>query len=87
MIGLDDKKLKPIWAVEIKWSNRYFDKPEELKSVLHFCKKNNLKSALITTIDKEGSLAIKGITLTYVPSALYAYVVGEKTLELKGRME
>ncbi|MDO3624660.1 hypothetical protein Q3A68_00535 [Mucilaginibacter sp. BT774] len=24
LVGLDDKKLKPKWAVEIKWSNRPF---------------------------------------------------------------
>lgn len=83
MVGLDDKKLKPLWAVEIKWSNRYFEKPEELKSLLQFCKKNNLKSALVTTIDKEGSIETNGIILTYIPSAMYAYVVGVKTLEQK----
>ncbi|TAL58676.1 MAG: ATP-binding protein [Bacteroidetes bacterium] len=83
MVGIDDKKLKPVWALEIKWSNRYFEKPEELKSLLHFCEKNNLKSALVTTIDKEGSLERGGITLNFIPAAMYSYVVGVKTLEQK----
>jgi len=83
MVGLDDKKLKPIWALEIKWSNRYFEKPEELKSLLQFCEKNNLKSALVTTIDKEGSLERDGIILNFIPAAMYSYVVGVKTLEQK----
>ena len=30
MVGLDDKNLKPVWAIEIKWSNRYFDEMREL---------------------------------------------------------
>lgn len=83
MIGLDDKKLKPIWAVEIKWTNRYFEKPDELKSLLHFCSKNNLKSALVTSIDKEGIITKNGIELNFIPAAMYAYVVGVNTIEQK----
>jgi uncharacterized protein len=83
MVGLDDKKLKPLWALEIKWSNRYFEKPEELKSLLQFCNKNNLKSALVTTIDKEGVKNAGNIELHFFPSAMYAYVVGVNTIEQK----
>lgn len=83
MVGLDDKKLKPLWALEIKWSNRYFENPGELKSLFHFCGKNNLKSALVTTIDKEGSIEKNGLILNFIPAAMYSYVVGVKTLEQK----
>lgn len=83
MVGLDEKKFKPLWALEIKWSNRYFDKPNELTSLISFCKKNNLKTALITTIDKEGIVEFNDIKLVYVPSAIYAYVVGKNTIEQK----
>lgn len=86
MIGLDNKSLKPAWAVEVKWSNRYYERPEELKSLLQFCEKNNLKSALVTTIDKEGTLEKNGITLNFVPSAIYAYIVGVNTLEIRGKL-
>jgi predicted AAA+ superfamily ATPase len=83
MVGLDDKKLKPQWALEIKWSNRFFNYPRELKSLLAFCKKNKLKSAMVTTLDKEGKKEIDGITLYFVPASVYAYVVGNNTLEKK----
>ncbi|MFH0733953.1 MAG: ATP-binding protein [bacterium] len=83
MVGLSNIKLKPIWAVEIKWSNRFFERPEELKSLLLFCKKNNLNSAMITTLDKEGEKILEGITLNFVSSAIYAYVVGENTIKEK----
>lgn len=86
MVGLDEKKLKTVWALEIKWSNRYFEKPDALKSLLHFCEKNKLKSALVTSIDKEGKLNHNGVDLTFIPSAMYAYVVGLKTLEQKKRI-
>ena len=83
MVGLDEKKLKPIWALEIKWSNRFYEEPGELKSLLQFCENNKLNSALITTIDIEGVREQKGIQLNFVPASIYAYVVGNNMLEQK----
>ncbi|MFN8361416.1 MAG: ATP-binding protein [Candidatus Kapaibacterium sp.] len=87
MVGLDEKMLKPLWALEIKWSNRYFEKPEELKSLLQFCEKNSLPSAVVTSIDKEGVLVKNGIALHFYPSAMYAYAVGVHTIEQKKRKQ
>ena len=84
MVSLDSKNFKPMWALEIKWSNRYFERPEDLKSLLQFCEKNKLSSALVTTIDKEGSFVYRDINLTFVPSSMYAYVVGLNTIIQKG---
>jgi predicted AAA+ superfamily ATPase len=80
MVGLSPRSFKPMWALEIKWSNRYFENCEELKSLLTFCETNNLKSALVTTIDKSGSKEIKGIKLHFTPASLYAYTVGRNTI-------
>jgi uncharacterized protein len=83
MVGLDDKKLKPLWAIEIKWSNRFYENPRELKSLIQFCAKNNLTSAIVTTVDKEGIINHDGIDFIFIPAAMYSYVVGVKTLEYK----
>lgn len=83
MVLLDDRKMKPLWCVELKWSNRYVDKPAELKSLADFCEKNELDAALITTIDKESRLDYRNCAFTYVPAAVYAYSVGVKTLQQK----
>lgn len=85
MVGLDEKKFKPQWALEIKWSNQYFEDPGKLKSLLQFCESNQLTSALVTTIDAEGMREQKRIQLIFVPAAIYAYVVGVNTLEQKSR--
>ena len=85
MVGLDEKKFKPQWALEIKWSNQYFEDPGKLKSLLQFCESNKLTSALVTSIDAEGMREQKGIQLIFVPAAIYAYVVGANTLEQKSR--
>jgi predicted AAA+ superfamily ATPase len=80
MVGLSPGSFKPIWALEIKWSNRYYDNPGELKSIMRFCEKNNLNSALITTIDISGSKNMKELKLHFLPSALYAYTVGRNII-------
>lgn len=80
MIGISERTLKPTWALEIKWSNRYFEKPSELKSLIKFCKQSKLKNALVTTIDKEGVKKIEGIDIQYIPASTYAYTIGRNTL-------
>ena len=79
MVGLSPQNFKPLWALEIKWSNRYFENPGELKSLLTFCETNKLKSALVTTIDKSGTKEMRDVKLHFLPSALYAYTVGKIT--------
>jgi len=83
MVGLDEKNFKPQWAAEIKWTDRNFVYPAEFKSLLHFYNKNKLTSALVTTIEKEGIIDQSGIALHYIPSAMYAYMIGANTLEKK----
>jgi len=82
MVGLSER-LKPKWALEIKWSDRYFEKPGELKSLVKFCKENNLQSPVVTSITKEGNIELNGLNLQFIPSSSYAYTVGKKTLEMK----
>jgi predicted AAA+ superfamily ATPase len=83
LVNLDSLQQKPTWAIEIKWSNRYVEKPNELKSILEFCSNNNLKAAVITTIDKEQQIDIKDVQLAYFPAAVYAYIVADNTLKQK----
>ncbi len=83
IVLLDNKIFKPQWCVEVKWSNRYVDKPKELKSLIYFCKRNNFKASLVTTIDVLDNKLIDNINITYVPAAIYAYNVGVNTIELK----
>jgi predicted AAA+ superfamily ATPase len=83
LVGLSESTLKPTWALEIKWSNRYFDKPNELKSLMKFCGENKLDYPLVTTIDKEGEADLNELHIQYIPAASYAYTIGANTLERK----
>lgn len=83
LVLVDDKKYQPVWGVEIKWSNRYFDKPQELKSLIQFCKTNGFDTALVTSIDKSGVVNMDNLQLTFLPSAVYTYNIGDITLKMK----
>ncbi|WCM42362.1 ATP-binding protein [Flavobacterium sp. CBA20B-1] len=83
LVLVDDKKFKPVWGVEIKWSNRFFEMPQDLKSLIKFCKANQFEKALVTTIDKQDTKLESEISFTFVPASVYAYNIGEITLEKK----
>lgn len=85
LVLLDDKKYKPVWGVEIKWSNRYFDKPNELKSLINFCKNNQFQQALVTSIEQLGVKQMNEVILSFVPSSLYCYNIGDITLKMKNQ--
>lgn len=87
MVRLHEATFKPEWALEIKWSNRYYEKPQELKSLLQFCKKNNLSAGLVTTIDQEGIRHYDTVELHFIPASVYAYTIGANTLSIKKHKE
>jgi predicted AAA+ superfamily ATPase len=73
MVG-DKQKVK--WTVEVKWSDRYCDNPDELKSLVSFCQANKLKSSIVTSKTKTLSCDVKGIKLEFIPASIYCYTVG-----------
>jgi predicted AAA+ superfamily ATPase len=76
IVNIDANKQKAIWAVEAKWSDRYFNKPNELKSLISFCHSQNLNRALVTTITEQGLKTRKNIKLEFRPASLYCYALG-----------
>lgn len=83
LVLVDDSIFKPIWGVEIKWSNRYYSKPQELKSLIQFCKSNEFQSAVVTSIDVQEVKEYDSVQITFIPAAIYAYNIGANTLEQK----
>ncbi|MCO4292721.1 ATP-binding protein [Solitalea sp. MAHUQ-68] len=83
LVLVDDKKYKPVWGVEIKWSNRYFEKPQELKSLIQFCKANSFEKALVTTIDQAGLKKADDLSFSFLPASIYSYNIGDITLKMK----
>lgn len=83
IVLLDNKFFKPQWCVEVKWSNRFVDKPSDLKSLRYFCKENGFTATLVTTIDILDTKTVGDLHITFVPAAVYAYNIGVNTIELK----
>jgi predicted AAA+ superfamily ATPase len=83
LVLVDSKQFKPLWGVEIKWSNRYYEKLHELKSLIHFCTSNDFEKALVTSIDQQGVREVEGLKFTFLPVSVYSYNVGDITLKMK----
>jgi predicted AAA+ superfamily ATPase len=80
LVGINKAVQKPYWAAEIKWTDRYFERPEDLKSLSLFMNKNNMNNALVTTKTIMGNKETSFGNLQFMPVACYAYTVGENTL-------
>jgi predicted AAA+ superfamily ATPase len=76
---------KASWAVEAKWSDRYYDHPEELKALADFCLTQGLPSAWVTTQTAFGNRDFHGVSFEYKPASLYCYVIGYNIVRSKGR--
>lgn len=80
MVGLDVISQKPNWAVEIKWSDRYVDNISELSSLHHFMEINNIDEVIVTSIRQLVSKQYGSSRIQFIPSAIYAYIVGYNTI-------
>lgn len=75
------------WAVEVKWSDRYIDRPFELKNVYQFCHANNLKEITVTTLTKTDEQTINNVDISFLPASLYCYTVGYNLIKNKSTNE
>lgn len=80
-IRLNVLTQKPDRTVEIKWSNRYYSNPSELKSLLSFMEANKLPCAVVTSVSETGKREMECGTLHFVPTALYAYCKGVESVK------
>ncbi|MCL5285902.1 MAG: hypothetical protein M1313_09240 [Nitrospirae bacterium] len=71
----------------MKWSDRAYTENRELDNCLLFVKHNAIddKRILITTKTVSGKIHYKNFGFHFVPSSLYAYIVGERSLSLKNK--
>lgn len=85
IVGLSSINQKPLWAVEVKWSDRYYEHTGELQSLLNFMEINHIKQAIVTSIEKKGKKQLEKLALQFIPTAVYViyrraqYIAGTKT--------
>lgn len=68
--------LKPIEAVEIKWSDKFASRPHSLKGLLKFVRANRLPQGWATTRSKYGGHVIDGCEIRQWPAAVLAFHYG-----------
>jgi predicted AAA+ superfamily ATPase len=81
IVRLNKDNYRPTWAVEVKWTDRYVSKTEELKGLVSFCHKHNLSQGWVTTktINEENKV-YENISFHFIMASLYAYILGYNTI-------
>ena len=77
-----DARQQPHWCVDVKWSDRPAEHPEELTSLATFAQRHPHARLLVTTRAREVS-RVKWPgpgRLDLVPTSLYCYAVGQRAL-------
>lgn len=87
IVQLDSNTQKPLWAVEVKWSDRYCEHPGELSSLVSFCKKNSVKDVLVTTKTKSRDCQELGLNFAFFPASVYCYLLGHNIIHSKDRKQ
>jgi len=78
MVLIDPATRRPLWAYEIKWSDRFADHPEELKGLIEFAKKNEPLHIPpeASTKTRTEETTVDGVVIRHVPCALHCYQIG-----------
>lgn len=84
LVRVHSSTMKPVWAYEIKWSDRFAVKhPEELVGIVEFAKKNGGNDLPVgaTTRSVTSEVNVDGISIKLFPCALHCYQVGKNISE------
>ena len=76
---------KPAWAVEVKWSDRFFENPRELRSLIAFCETNEIATVACTTRTAQGSREVGKVRVRFVPTSVYCYGLGANIISDRGK--
>ncbi len=83
---------EPTWVVEIKWTDRFFERPSELGYLRKFVAKHARTLALptsspnvvITTRRKTGDVTFDLVPMHFEPTALHCLKIGRSAVRLAG---
>jgi predicted AAA+ superfamily ATPase len=79
-----DGSANPLWAVEVKWSDRFEEDPKSLKSLLEFCGDHkHCSQPLVTTRTKSSEQIVDHLRIEFLPASLYCITLGYNLI--KGR--
>lgn len=83
IVCVDKATQKPIWIVEVKWSDRVVSNYGDLDNCVNF-KLTNMRdqdsTVLVTTKTVTDNIVYKNVAFEFVPSSIYAYTLGANIL-------
>ncbi len=83
IIYLDPRRQSVKWAAEVKWSDRYLSRPQELRKAIDFCRRNGAESLTVTTRTQAATIQEGGVRLDFIPAALYCFQTGYSLLQAR----
>ena len=84
IVWVDSATQKAFSLAEIKWTDKFFEDPSQLKSLRKFLAANDgIRKIIVTTKSKRGKAIVDDNMFLFMPSALYAYWVSRYLFEEK----
>ena len=84
IVWVEAATQKAFSLAEIKWTDKFYEDPSQLKSLRKFLELNKgIRKTIVTTKSKLGCSTIDDNTFLFIPSALYAYWVSKYLFEEK----
>ena len=78
------RSLKPVYALEIKWSDKYVNRPEALTGLVHFMRHNALLQVWASTRSQISRKTLDGAEIRQWPAAVLAFHYGVNAV--RGRL-
>jgi len=75
LVGVDALQ-RLSWAVEVKWSDRPVDRPEDLMALVRLASEHGLREVTVTTRTVTATRDISGVRVRFVPAAQYCLALG-----------
>ena len=74
-----DGRQRPVWCVDVKWSDRHVERPGELSSLRELAGRHPGITSLVTTrTESRPDVSWPGeARLDFIPTSVYCYMVGE----------
>ncbi len=81
IVGMDEATQKPLWAYDVKWSDRFYERPQELVGLRHFAKKSCVEhlGATTKTVSGEKDL-VDDRPVRFFPCSLHCYQIGKRLI-------
>lgn len=86
IVWVEPATQKAFSIAEIKWTDRFYDNPTELKSLMRFVEYNHdIRKIIVTTKNHTGIYTIDAGNILFIPAAIYAYWISDFLYNTKHR--